>query len=114
MSQFFDYDPYNKITHYFDFDEETNNSIITSVCDVEPLLNVTKAIRNDGLTDKGIKEGWWLYAKVPAIVIMQMRQKGIDFYNKDHEKRVLEEINTNYPYLKVTEKNLGGKAKLIV
>jgi len=34
-------------------------------------------------------------------VILEMRSKGIDFYDKDHQGRVIQEIEANYPHLKV-------------
>lgn len=103
MSEFFDYDPDTGIAQYFDYDEESGNAVIHSVQDIQPFLDHTKSLRNDeGLSKKGIKEDWWLYAKIPPIVIMQLRKKGIDVFNKDHESRVFKEINENYPYLKCT------------
>ena len=41
---------------------------IRYVQDVEPLLKYTRALANDGGTDQGIKKGFWLYAKIPAVV----------------------------------------------
>jgi hypothetical protein len=34
---------------------------------------------------------------------MELKQKGIDIFNPDHEKRMFQEINTNYPYLKTVD-----------
>lgn len=103
MSEFFEYVPETGITRYFDYDEESGNAIIHSVQDVQPLVDYCTAIRNEeSISKRGIKESWWLYAKIPPIVIMQLRKKGIDVFNKDHEPRVFKEINENYPYLKLT------------
>lgn len=74
--------------------------------DVEPILEYTKRLRNDGLTDYGIKQDLWHYAQIPPVIILEMRFKhGVDVFNKDHLKRVFELINREYPYLKTTEKN---------
>ncbi len=43
-----------------------------------------------------------------------MRAKGIDVGNPDHHSRLLAEINTNYPYLKTTTGNDGGRAGKVI
>lgn len=111
MAELLDFDPVTGIAHYFDHDETTNLSSITYVQDVEPLLEYTKALANDSLTDKGIKKGWWLYAKIPPIVMVKLRAKGIKLSDPSATKRILQEINENYPYLKVTQKTEGSKLK---
>lgn len=74
--------------------------------DVEPLLEYTKALRNDGLTDSGIKNDFWHYAQIPPVIIMKLRfEYGVDVFNNDHKKKVFEIINRDFPYLKTTEKN---------
>lgn len=113
MPEFFDYDPLSGVRYDFDYEEESGNAIIHATQDVEALLDYNKNIRNSGLNDKGIKESWWLYAKIPAIFFIKMRNKGIHAEDPRHIDRVLAEINTNYPKLKVTEGNHGGKLAII-
>ena len=73
--------------------------------DVEPVLEYAKTLRINGLTDSGIKRDMWHYAQIPPVVILEMKFKhGVDLFNRDHEKRVFELINREYPYLKTTEK----------
>lgn len=108
-----DFDPVTGITHYFEHDSETNLSTIRYVQDVEPLLKYTNALRNDSGTDQGIKEGWWLYAKIPAVVQVHLKFKGLDINDPTATKRIIEEINTNFPHLKCTQKSEGGKLKQI-
>lgn len=73
--------------------------------DVESVLEVAKTERINGLTDHGIKNDLWLYARIPPVVILEMRFKhGIDVFDKNHLKRAFELINREYPYLKCTEK----------
>ncbi len=73
--------------------------------DVEPTLNFAKALRNDGLTDAGMKRDLWLYASIPPVVIMKLRlEYGVDVFNKNHQKRLFELLNTEFRYLKTTEK----------
>jgi hypothetical protein len=70
---------------------------------------------NDGgVSQRGIAESWWLYAKLPPIVILQLRAKGINVFDKNDEAKVFAEINTNYPYLKTTTGNHGGKERIVV
>jgi hypothetical protein len=111
MAELLDFDPETGIAHYFSHDEMTNLSTIQTVQDVEPLLKYTQALRNDSGTDQGIKQGFWLYAKIPAVVQVAMRHKGIDINDPDATKRIIEEINTHYSHLKCTQKSEGGKLK---
>jgi hypothetical protein len=111
MAEFLDFDPHTGIAHYFSHDEMTNESKIHYVQDVQPIVDYAKSLANKGGTDKGIKAGWWKYAIIPAIVQVQLKQKGIDLNDPGSTKRIIEEINTNYPHLKCTQKSDGGKLK---
>lgn len=113
MPEFLDYDPVTGLRYDYDFDEMTGRASITTSQDVQAVLDYTKALANDGATDKGIKKGWWLYAKVPAIVQLQMRAKGIKLEDPTATKRIIAEINANYPHLKCTQKHEEGK-KLVM
>lgn len=74
--------------------------------DVEPLIEQNKRAAQLGLTDSGIKKGLFLYARIPMTVVMELKKKGLDVFDKNVSARRLEqEINQNYPYLKVTSKN---------
>lgn len=113
MAEFFEYDPVSGIRTDFDYDETGRLTLYRS-SDIEPVLEYNKRLRNNGAADRGIKEDWWLYAKIPPIVQLQLRAKGIDLSNQDHLKRAIQEINTHYPYLKCTEKMHDGKSKLVI
>jgi hypothetical protein len=113
MSDFYEYDPLSGIRTDFDYDEQTGNVILQRSQDVSALLDHNAALRNAGATDKGIKESWWLYAKIPPIFMLKMRAKGINVEDGRHMDRVLAEINTNFPHLKTTQKNEGKKLTLI-
>jgi hypothetical protein len=68
-------------------------------------LELTALERNGGLTDYGIKQDIWLYARIPPVVILELKYKyGVDIFKRDHLKRALTLINTEYPHLKCTEK----------
>jgi hypothetical protein len=113
MPEFFEYDPISGIRTDFDYDEQTGNVILQRSQDVSALLDYNRALATDGITDKGIKESWWLYAKIPPIFMLKMRAKGINVEDGRHIDRVLAEINTNYPKLKCTQKNEGKKLAII-
>ncbi len=106
--ELFDYDPETGQTDYFDYDHLTGKFTITTVEDVQPLLDLNASYRNEGI--KNVKGSWIRhYATVPMTVILEMKKKGIDFYNEDHSKRVFQEIEANYPYLKVDNMRHGVK-----
>jgi hypothetical protein len=113
MSEFFEYDPLTGVRTDFEYDEQTGNVHLHRTANVEHLLDHTRALANDGLTDRGIKKGWWLYAKIPPIVMIQLRNKGINVEDGRHIDRVVAEINSNYPALKCTQKNEGKKLTII-
>ncbi len=102
--EFFNYDPTNGMTEWFDYDDETDTVSITRSQDVTAAIDRATRIRNEGILDRQIKEDNYLchYCDIPLSVILEMRGKGIDVFNDDHAPRVFDEINKNYPYLKLT------------
>lgn len=113
MSDFFEFDPLTGIRTDFEYDEITGDAKFHRTQDVQPLLDYNARLRNDNMTDKGIKDSWWLYAKIPPIVMLKMRNKGINCEDGKHIDRVVKEINEHYPVLKTTQKSMGGKTKQI-
>lgn len=113
MAEFFEYDPdYGIRTDLAWSESEQKMSVIRSQ-DVSAYLDHAATNRNElGLNRQAIKENWWPYATIPPIVIVQLKAKGLDVGNKEHANRIIEEINTNYPHLKMTTGNIGGKTKL--
>lgn len=115
MSEFMEYDPLSGIRTDTTWDENEQKMTLIRSADVEPVLDYAKSMANDlGKNSPGIKNGWWLYAKIPPIVIVQMRAKGIDVFNRDHQDRLFAELNSHYPNLKCTTGNQGGREKLFV
>ena len=115
MADFFDFDPLTGIAHYTDYDEATGNMHVHTVQDIEPVLEYNKRLKND--TDQnlriGVRKGWWLYAKIPAVVQLKLRAKGIDISDPTCTKRLMQEINEHYPACKVTDGNHAGIAPKI-
>jgi len=112
VPEFLEYDPFTGLRTDFSFNEESGDATIHYTSDVQAVVDHTRALANDGATDGGIKRGWWLYAKIPPVVQLQMRAKGINIHDRDSTNRMIAEINANYPHLKCTQKVDQGK-KLI-
>ncbi len=113
MSKFVDYDPLRgletRISHHANGD--SGEQQIHYRQDVEPLLDLTNIERSQGLADKQGKTHKWgeeifLYARIPPVIIMEMKNKwGVDIFKRDHLKKAFDIINQHYPKLKTTEKN---------
>ncbi len=107
MKRILDYNPMTGVTTTFDYDESSDTTIIGREQDVSKILDMNKALANeDGVTKEGIKNGWWLYFQMPAIIIEKfLVEYGVDVFNKDHQPAVFKLINRpEYRYLKTTYK----------
>ena len=63
------YDPMTGVRETWGYDPDTDTTYIETSQDVEPILDINKAIANDDdATRKGIKDGMWRYAVIPLIV----------------------------------------------
>jgi hypothetical protein len=104
--QVFGHDPTTGVTDYLDIIEEGGQltAVAEFVQDVQPLIDRNKELANVGATDIGVKKGLWHYCSIPMTVVIELRQKGVNVFNPDHHKRVFQEINQNYAYLKTTNK----------
>ena len=102
--EFFDYDPVTGLTEYY---EETADGQIQihTYQDVQPVIDYCKALANEGTPDANFRKEGWLYAVIPAIVVGQLMKKGISIYEPNDTKRVVDEINSNYPWLKTTHRH---------
>ena len=74
--------------------------------DVGPSLDYAAEARNTGKTDGGIKREFWHYAQLTPVVMIELKNKGIDIYSTDPTmiRRMFAEINTNYSKCKMTNK----------
>jgi hypothetical protein len=94
-----EYDPLTQVTTTIQY----NDDLTINVNQSQDLSKFTEyaAIRRQN--EKPVnKERWNHYATIPAIVMHQMYQKGIDV-SRDG-KAVFKFINENYPALKLTSK----------
>jgi len=110
---FLEYDPTLGVRYDFDYDPETGRASVGYQQDVQAVLDLAQRVRADRVTDEGIKKGFWHFCTIPTTVQIELMNKGIDIYKANDFPRLCAEINTNYPYLKMTEKTHGGKVKQI-
>jgi hypothetical protein len=112
MPEFFEYDPLFGIKTETAYDEMSGELTVYRQADVQPYLDHAHAQRQElGLNRQGIKENWWCYASIDPVTQLQLRAKGLDIGNPEHTDRIIAEINTNYPNLKMTTGKMGGKVK---
>jgi hypothetical protein len=103
-----DFDPLSNTTTYFDYDQLTDHMHITTVQNVNPVIDAATKRRNDeDYSRRGMKGDMWHYARIPDSVALEMRTKyGVDMLSpKVDWKAVLKCINTHYPALKTTTKH---------
>lgn len=104
MAGFVDFDPVRGVETWADGDEWDRLQVHYRQ-DVEPVLEVAKTERVNGLTDRQWrKKGIALYARIPPVTILELRHKyGVDIFKRDHLKRAMRLIETEYPALKCTD-----------
>jgi len=104
-----DYDPFNGITTYFDYDHTSDTTIVGYEQDVSRILEVNKTLQNnEEITKQGIKQSWMPYASYPPIIINKwLMEHGVNVFNKDHQRKVIELTERpEYRYLKTTTKKI--------
>jgi len=105
MPEFFDYDPLLGLRRTFDYDEGTGDFFVRTEQDVDPSLRYAAEARATRAFDGKGRE-MRMYATLPPVVQMELRQKGINIYSKDPAmiRRMFAEIDANYPRCKTTDK----------
>ena len=103
--EFFDYDPLTGTTEYVEFAPDGSTFSITTEQDVEPFIEFAKWMANTGTGDANFRKEGWLYAIIPPVIQTELFRKGINILDKNHNKRVVDEINANYPWLKCTTRH---------
>lgn len=105
--ELFSFDPLTGMRVYFDYDESNDTTVLQYEQDVEPLLEMNKALANDdGYWKQGVKDEFAHYAQIPNAVIMQwLIEDGIDVYKEEDWPAVARKLNDpEFRYLKVTSK----------
>ncbi len=108
MSRLIDYDPFTGITTTFEYIDAEDKTVLKYSQDCEPILEANVVALGDlGAHKRAAKNEWAHYARIPLTLIEQWkREKGVDFYNKDHGKAVMKLINdSEYSKVKVTSYN---------
>lgn len=72
--RFFDVNPLSGATEWFHYDPATDGFVIETVQDVEPLIEVNKALANDTPLRWG---EWDLVAQIPSVIVMELAKQGI-------------------------------------
>jgi hypothetical protein len=92
------------ITEIFHHDDLTDESVIETVQDVEPYLEVAKALRNDDSYSKdGIKRDWWHLAHIPNVILTKMYyEDGVNYLDRNDHEKVGELLNDKYSAFKTT------------
>jgi hypothetical protein len=105
MKRLLDYDPLSRQEVWWESHGD-GKTTITHTQDVQPVLDLAHGLAMDeNRTSKGIKGDMWHYAKVPATVIMEMKDKhGVDFFDRNDWPRVFRLLNTEYSRFKTTQK----------
>ena len=96
MKEVFEVIPELGVTRYMDVEEDGTVHIYTEQ-DCSALVDQCKREANEGGKDAGIKRGLWHYAELPFVVIADLYNKGINPFDPNNTKRLLEEISQNYP-----------------
>lgn len=104
MKRLLDYDATTKTETWFHvIDDTTGDFVIEEIQDVEPILEMNKAIQNwdvggakglNSFSKKGIKEGWWHVASIPNTVITAWRKLGVNLYAPDDWPKVKKLLNS--------------------
>ena len=99
------FDQSEGVTEYFHYDDMTDTSFIETVQDVEPHIEMAKAIRNNQeITKQGIKDGWWHIGHLPDVIILKMKEEdGVDVFDRNHWPKVGQLLNDKYSAFKLTD-----------
>ena len=104
MKKLLDYDELTGLAYYTEDDD--GRTILRSEQDCAAVLKETMERRNSGSGDNKIAGHMNHYAEIPNGVALELLKKGINIWNLRREEfpRFAQEIETNYPHLKVTNK----------
>lgn len=100
-------DPITGLLTYHQYDEATDQTIISYDAPSAPVLERNKILQNDAdYTKQGMRSDFWHYADIPVMVQMDwLVNKGVDIMKKEDGKKMFSLLNDrDYAYLKVTTK----------
>lgn len=103
--ELFDYDPNTGIRSLWHYDEDTGKGVFRREQDVQWAVDLAAELRNSGATDGRLEDDYMrLYAVIPPGVELELKSKGIDIYDPNNTRILLETINRDYPFLKTTNR----------
>ena len=109
MAEFFDWNAARGVWYEVEDDPQTGDLLIHTKQNPTPALEWAKKQRDHGLNDFGgkrDKSDLKHYATIPTHIELELRQKGINIYDKNNTKRLIQEIERNYPLCKVTNRKI--------
>lgn len=112
MGKWYEKNPHTGIREVNEFQEESGKLVVTKTEDVEPLLDRNAELRATNATNIGIKKGLWLYASIPVTVQYELLKRGINIFRGEDRKKMFDVIESDYPYLKTTNKKHSYTRKL--
>jgi hypothetical protein len=94
------------IMEYFEYDDAAESMTITTVQNVEPILERNKAYQTDHDGMSPTREWKWI-ASIPNVVLMKWRaEEGIDWTNRNHWPAIVRKLrDPDYRFLRT---GLGG------
>ena len=101
------YDELNGITQYHHYDADMDTSVFESVGDAGPVLELNRAMANDNdMTRQGMKQDFWLYARIPMIFQLKLMQEhNICIWKREDGNRLSQILeDPQYRHLKTTTK----------
>jgi hypothetical protein len=112
VAQLLDWDPLRGLQQLEDTDGVggTGRLQIHYRQDVEPVLDLAKYERVNGIADrvgKQSKQDIYLYARIPPVLILKLKyEHGLDVFSKDKDqlRKAMKVIDELYPAVKCTDK----------
>jgi hypothetical protein len=105
-------DPLTGTERWFEYDPVTKECSIETVQDVEPILEMNKALQthNDGYSKT---REWRRAASIPNTLIYEwLTKEGIDVYNADHWPAVVRKLDSiEYRYLRTADGQIGKRVR---
>jgi metal-dependent HD superfamily phosphatase/phosphodiesterase len=88
MKKLLDIDPTTGIRHVFNYDETTDEAVITAEQDVSDIIEANKRAYNDAPDRHG---EWTRVAQIPMVIYMDLKKKGI----LDDQAKLKEWLNSS-------------------
>jgi hypothetical protein len=116
MSTWTEFDPHTGITEHCFVDEINNTLTVTKTQDCTKVVDDLKEIKATRSADAAwTKNNFALHCSIPVGVQYELLSKhGVDILKRDHWPRLFYLIDTEYPYLKATDKKIGGGSRKVI